>query len=181
MVTDVIKHGEGISYSKVCYYVFIFLRSLRYSKAYKLLFDLSLVAMQISIFYTRDDIICNAMLRKNNLNTSIIMEFLCTIYNDLHNACQRRITRPYKFIIPDSDDQVYVLVEIVEKIQVIDYYLKLQEISRKFHNYTPSNEVPCSKTTDIVQDIIKKFKEFLKKMLVEFSKEEINEIHKLRI
>ncbi|GBC50401.2 hypothetical protein GLOIN_2v1772943 [Rhizophagus irregularis DAOM 181602=DAOM 197198] len=77
-----------------------------------------LKAMQISIFYTRDDIICNAMLRKNNLNTSIIMEFLY------------------------SDDQVYVLVEIVEKIQVIDYYLKLQEISRKFHNYTPSNEVP---------------------------------------
>ncbi|PKC64413.1 hypothetical protein RhiirA1_220355 [Rhizophagus irregularis] len=38
-----------------------------------------LKAMQISIFYTRDDIICNAMLRKNNLNTSIIMEFLCTI------------------------------------------------------------------------------------------------------
>ncbi|CAG8474761.1 10691_t:CDS:2 [Rhizophagus irregularis] len=116
--------------------------------------------------------------RRHHLQRNVTEEQFKYIHN---YGILVRITRPYKFIIPDSDDQVYVLVEIVEKIQVIDYYLKLQEISRKFHNYTPSNEVPCSKTTDIVQDIIKKFKEFLKKMLVEFSKEEINEIHKLRI
>ncbi|PKC11244.1 hypothetical protein RhiirA5_413325 [Rhizophagus irregularis] len=116
--------------------------------------------------------------RRHHLQRNVTEEQFKYIHN---YGILVRITRPYKFIIPDSDDQVYLLVEIVEKIQVIDYYLKLQEISRKFHNYTPSNEVPCSKTTDIVQDIIKKFKEFLKKMLVEFSKEEINEIHKLRI
>ncbi|PKK60973.1 hypothetical protein RhiirC2_792511 [Rhizophagus irregularis] len=114
--------------------------------------------------------------RRHHLQRNVTKEQFKYIHNYGILVYNIRITRPYKFIIPDSDDQVYVLVEIVEKIQVIDYYLKLQEISRKFHNYTPSNEVSCSKTTDIVQDIIKKFKEFLKKMLVEFSKEEINEI-----
>ncbi|CAB5375542.1 unnamed protein product [Rhizophagus irregularis] len=76
--------------------------------------------------------------RRHHLQRNVTKEQFKYIHN---YGILVRITRPYKFIIPDSDDQVYVLVEIVEKIQVIDYYLKLQEISRKFHNYTPSNEV----------------------------------------
>ncbi|CAG8579514.1 1120_t:CDS:10 [Ambispora gerdemannii] len=44
------------------------------------------------------------------------------------------------FTIPENKDQAYVLDEIVEKSRVMDYYLKLQEISRKAQEYTPSNE-----------------------------------------
>ncbi|CAG8665870.1 2569_t:CDS:2, partial [Ambispora leptoticha] len=51
------------------------------------------------------------------------------------------------FTIPDNKDQAYVLDEIVEKVyffksRVMDYYVKLQEISRKAQKYTPSNENP---------------------------------------
>ncbi|CAB5141085.1 unnamed protein product [Rhizophagus irregularis] len=80
--------------------------------------------------------------RRHHLQRNVTEEQFKYIHNYGILVYHIRITRPYKFIIPDSDDQVYLLVEIVEKIQVIDYYLKLQEISRKFHNYTPSNEVP---------------------------------------
>ncbi|CAG8511652.1 7348_t:CDS:2, partial [Paraglomus occultum] len=51
------------------------------------------------------------------------------------------------FTIPDNKDQTCVLDEIVEKVysfksRVMDYYLKLQEISWKAQKYTPSNENP---------------------------------------
>ncbi|CAG8678895.1 6909_t:CDS:10, partial [Cetraspora pellucida] len=51
------------------------------------------------------------------------------------------------FTIPDSKSQLYVLDEIVRKAyffksRVMDYYLKIQEISKKAQQYTPSNENP---------------------------------------
>ncbi|CAG8482959.1 4062_t:CDS:10 [Acaulospora morrowiae] len=52
-----------------------------------------------------------------------------------------------KFTIPDNKDQVYVIDEIIEKVyffksRIMDYYLKLQKISRKAKKYSPSDENP---------------------------------------
>ncbi|CAB4404444.1 unnamed protein product [Rhizophagus irregularis] len=51
------------------------------------------------------------------------------------------------FTIPDNKDQLYVIDEVIEKVyfsksRVMDYYLKLQDISRKVQKYSPTNEKP---------------------------------------
>ncbi|RIA85557.1 hypothetical protein C1645_830595 [Glomus cerebriforme] len=51
------------------------------------------------------------------------------------------------FTIPDNQAQAYVIEEILEKAyffksRVMDYYVKLQEISRKAQKYSPTNENP---------------------------------------
>ncbi|RGB39054.1 hypothetical protein C1646_664895 [Rhizophagus diaphanus] len=135
--------------------------SLRQSKLERNNFNRYLSAIVPKSVFDKDMSSSKLLLR----NRLIHYDFLWRLWECGGDRCYQTWRRDQ--LLKDSDDQVYVLVEIVEK---------LQEISRKFHNYTPSNEVLCSKTTDIVQDIIKKFKEFLKKMLVEFSKEEIMKI-----
>jgi len=50
-----------------------------------------------------------------------------------------------EFTIPESMDQAYVLEEIIKKVyffksRIMDYYVKLQNISRKVDAYDSSDE-----------------------------------------
>ncbi|CAG8559664.1 4412_t:CDS:2, partial [Paraglomus brasilianum] len=102
--------------------------------------------MQLSIFYQREH-----HLRRNATEEQLeclqSFEREATIYTMHRSKGGLHIVDILtNFTVPDNKDQAYVLDEIVEKVyffksRVMDYYLKLQEISRKAQKYTSSNEI----------------------------------------
>ncbi|CAB4446467.1 unnamed protein product [Rhizophagus irregularis] len=113
--------------------------------------DKLLKAMVISIFYQRQyHLQRNATEEQLECIQSygvLVYQRETTIYVMHFKEGLHIVDTLTNFIIPDSVDQAYVLAEIIEKTyffksRVMDYYLKLQKISRNVQNYTPSKEIP---------------------------------------
>ncbi|CAG8495088.1 643_t:CDS:2 [Acaulospora colombiana] len=85
----------------------------------------------------RDSTTYDVMQQNNNLNAFKVLVYLCTRETIIYTMHRCKgglhiVDILTNFTIPDNKDQS----------RVIDYYLKLQEISRKAQKYAPSNENP---------------------------------------
>lgn len=108
--------------------------------------------MQLSIFYQRKHHLRRGATEKQLecLQSFGVLVYQCeTIIYTMHRVKGglHIVDILTNFMIPDNDDQSYVLGEIIEKAyffksRVMDYYLKIQKISRNAQRYTPSKENP---------------------------------------
>ncbi|CAB4473954.1 unnamed protein product [Rhizophagus irregularis] len=117
------------------------------SKAHSLF---TFIVMQISIFYQRQHHLERNATEEQLLNIQsfgvLVYQLETTIYS-MHRikGGLHIVDIVTNFTIPDNKDQVYVIDEVIEKVyffksRVMDYYLKLQDISRKVQKYSPTNE-----------------------------------------